>query len=250
MGMRPEQASNSHSVHHGCPGRHGACSLSGMGQHRHTKLETEVELKLLARDRGLLDDLWGRDYLWGWRVVGRGHERQRNVYYDTPDGALQAQGASLRWRSQAGQDGGEFTLKTRRARQGCVFRRQELTSQEPEVAEADRHDLPEPLAAAEQLAGQTLAPVLELETDRRTMMVERGASRLEVALDQVALPGTEVVEHEIEAEVVEGNATDLLGLQAALLATGETMPAKHGKRGRALRHLARHCPPGVQHIQT
>jgi len=67
----------------------------------HSKLETEVELKLLARDGGLLDDIWSRDNLWGWRVVGRGHQRQRNVYYDTPDGALKAQGASLRWRSQA-----------------------------------------------------------------------------------------------------------------------------------------------------
>jgi inorganic triphosphatase YgiF len=210
-----------------------------------TKHQNEIELKLIALDGALLDELWSGESIWDWWVVGRGHERQRNVYYDTPDGALKARGASLRWRSRLDEGTGELTLKTGRERHGCIFQRQELTTslERPPATLGD--DPPPPLSAAQRLAGSALQPVLVLETDRRTLEVERGESRVEVALDRVTLPGVDFVEHEIEAELLRGNRGDLLGMQAALLSTGRTRPTSHGKRGRALRYLASHCDRGL-----
>jgi len=209
-----------------------------MGHKVSTETQGELELKLLALDEALLDELWIRDSIWDWQVVGRGHERQRNVYYDTADGALKARGASLRWRSRLGEATGELTLKTSRERQDCIFQRLELTTPLADPPETVGTVAPPLLVAARRLAGAKLQPILVLETDRRRLELARGTSRIELALDSVTLPGLDLVEHEIEAELLHGDRGDLLGLQAALLSTGRTRPTGPGKRGRALRYLA------------
>ena len=215
-----------------------------MGHKVSTETQDELELKLLALDEVLLDELWIRDSIWDWQVVGRGHERQRNVYYDTADGALKARGASLRWRSRLGEATGELTLKTKRERQGCIFQRLELTTPLANPPETLGTVAPPLLMVVRRLAGARLQPILVLETDRRRLEIARGTSRVDLALDSVTLPGIDLVEHEIEAELLHGDRGDLLGLQAALLSTGRTRPTGHGKRGRALRYLASHLGRG------
>jgi inorganic triphosphatase YgiF len=187
-----------------------------------TETHTEIELKLLALDDELLDELWTRDCIWDWQVVGRGHEHQRNVYYDTADGALKARGASLRWRSRLGEATGELTLKTRRERNGCIFERLELTEPLAEPPETPGTVASSPLVMARRLTGARLQPILALETDRRRLEVIRGTSRIELALDRVTLPGLDFIEHEIEAELVQGDRGDQL--------VDAWLPAVHGPR--------------------
>jgi inorganic triphosphatase YgiF len=215
-----------------------------MGHKVSTETHNEVELKLLALDDALLDELWIRDSIWDWQVIGRGHERQRNVYYDTADGELKARGASLCWRSRLGEATGELRLKTRRDRKDRIFQRRDLTTLVADPPETLGTLAPPLLVAARRLAGAKLQPILVLETDRRRLEIARGTSRVELALDCVTLPGVDLAEHRIEAALLHGDRGDLLGLQAALLSTGRTRPAGPGQRGRAPRYLASHHPRG------
>jgi inorganic triphosphatase YgiF len=208
-----------------------------MGHKVSTETHNELELKLLALDDALLDELWIRDSIWDWQVIGRGHERQRNVYYDTADGALKARGASLCWRSRLGEATGELRLKTRRDRKDRIFQRRDLTTLVADPPET-LCTLAPPLLVARRLAGAELQPILVLETDRRSLEIARGTSRVELALDCVTLPGVDLAEHRIEAALLHGDRGELLGLQAALLSTGRTRPAGPGQRGRVPRYLA------------
>ena len=69
----------------------------------------ELEVKFAPVGEATLADLAARADFPGWRVVGRRDEAQRNTYYDTAAGALEAARCSLRRRVL--DDGVEWTFK-------------------------------------------------------------------------------------------------------------------------------------------
>lgn len=201
--------------------------------------QTEIELKLLALDDHLLDEVWRWERIGDWRVVGRRRERQHNEYFGSSARPDRRTAATLRWRTRPDRPIGDLTFKTDKVRHGPLFRCEELSLQLPADRDPRQDERGAQLfEAVGRLGGGEPKLVLELETDRRLLELARGPSRVELALDVVTAPSTDYEEHEIEAELVEGELDELERLAETLLETGRLRPAHHGKRSRALRYLA------------
>ena len=201
--------------------------------------QTEIELKLLALDDRLLDEVWQWERIGDWRVVGRRRERQHNQYFGPSAQPDRRSAATLRWRTRPDRPVGDLTFKTDKVRHGPLFRCEELLLQLPADCDPRQDERGARLfEAVGRLGGGEPELVLQLETDRRLLELARGPSRVELALDVVTAPATDYEEHELEAELVQGQPAELESLAEALLETGRLRPARHGKRSRALRYLA------------
>ena len=134
-------------------------------------------------------------------------------YYDTPDEALAAAGASLRLRTEAAGR----TVQTLKTGLGLV--RDEV---EAEVAPGHL-DLSWPELASLGLAAigpDPLAPRFSVHVRRRSGVVEAGASRIEAAFDEgeIRAGDRREVVCEVELELMEGDREDLLTLARRLAA--------------------------------
>ena len=134
-------------------------------------------------------------------------------YYDTPDEALAAAGASLRLRTEAAGR----TVQTLKTGLGLV--RDEV---EAEVAPGHL-DLSWPELASLGLAAigpDPLAPRFSVHVRRRSGVVEAGASRIEAAFDEgeIRAGDRREVVCEVELELLEGDREDLLTLARRLAA--------------------------------
>jgi inorganic triphosphatase YgiF len=134
-------------------------------------------------------------------------------YYDTPDEALAAAGASLRLRTEAAGR----TVQTLKTGLGLV--RDEV---EAEVAPGHL-DLSWPELAGLGLAAigpDPLAPRFSVHVRRRSGVVEAGASRIEAAFDEgeIRAGDRREVVCEVELELLEGDREDLLTLARRLAA--------------------------------
>ena len=134
-------------------------------------------------------------------------------YYDTPDEALAAAGASLRLRTEAAGR----TVQTLKTGLGLV--RDEV---EAEVAPGHL-DLSWPELAGLGLAAigpDPLAPRFSVHVRRRSGVVEAGASRIEAAFDEGEIRAGDRREMvcEVELELLEGDREDLLTLARRLAA--------------------------------
>ncbi|HET8631469.1 MAG TPA: CYTH domain-containing protein [Thermomicrobiales bacterium] len=193
----------------------------------------ELEVKFAPAGDATLADLAARAEFPGWRVAGRHDEDQRNTYFDTADGALEAADCSLRRRVLA--DGVEWTFKRGRGpgRDG-VSRRREVNRLLPRGATR----LPdcEPVARARKVAGgAALHPLFTLRTRRRQIELARDdGTRVALALDRVRLKGQPAYEEtEIEIELLDGDEHALAQLGLWLMATYGLLPLRGSKRGRA-----------------
>jgi inorganic triphosphatase YgiF len=141
-----------------------------------------------------------------------------SVYYDTPDEALAAGGASLRLRSEASGR----TVQTLKSGQG-------LARDEVEAEVAPGHlDLSWPELARLGLARlglaaigpDRLAPRFSVHVRRRSGVIEAGASRIEAAFDEgeIRAGDRRAVVCEVELELLEGEREDLLTLARHLAA--------------------------------
>jgi inorganic triphosphatase YgiF len=150
-----------------------------------------------------------------------------SVYYDTPDEALAAAGASLRLRSEASGR----TVQTLKAGWG-------LARDEVEAEVAPGHlDLSWPELAGPELAGpelvgpefaglglaviglDRLAPRFSVRVRRRSGVVEVGPSRIEAAFDEgeIRAGDRRAAVCEVELELLEGDRGDLLNLARSLV---------------------------------
>ena len=134
-------------------------------------------------------------------------------YYDTPDEALAAAGASLRLRTEAAGR----TVQTLKTGLGLV--RDEV---EAEVAPGHL-DLSWPELASLGLAAigpDPLAPRFSVHVRRRSGVVEAGASRIEAAFDEgeIRAGDRREVVCEVELELLVGDREDLLTLARRLAA--------------------------------
>ncbi|MFZ4066303.1 MAG: CHAD domain-containing protein [Phenylobacterium sp.] len=136
-----------------------------------------------------------------------------SVYYDTPDEALAAVGASLRLRSEASGR----TVQTLKTGQG-------LAREEVEAEVAPGHlDLSWPQLAGLGLAAlgpDPLAPRFSVHVRRRSGVVEAGGSRIEAAFDEgeIRAGDRRAVVCEVELELLEGEREDLITLARRLAA--------------------------------
>lgn len=220
----------------------------------------ERELKLVPEQEELLDRLEALTTLGPFVVVGRHRERQRNSYFDTPNGALRAASLSLRRRVVAGESLATWTLKGPGRWSDGVTSHPEIevqldggtaplivagvlrqTARErgaPVLAER----LGDALAASPPPAAQ---PYLEIETDRRVVDLEAPPQnwQAEMALDRVRLVGhPEFREREIEVEVRRGGDGLLDAARAGIAELGPVQYSKGSKLARAAAHVAAcHC---------
>lgn len=145
----------------------------------------------------------------------------RAIYLDTTDQALSRSGLSLRVRSEGGR-----WVQTLKAAGGNVFERLEDSVTLGPVAEDGSAPAPDPgLHAAQELLRKALSlpsgapwpvlrPAFEVRVLRRVRQVVQGGSVIEIALDEGELlaMGRSQPLRELELELVEGRARDLLAL--------------------------------------
>jgi inorganic triphosphatase YgiF len=166
----------------------------------------EVEIKF-ACETATLEALAARVF-----TAPARDQRLVAVYYDTPDGRLAANRASLRLRT----DETGRTVQTFKTGEGLGRREAEHETAPGRLAltgEDIRATLsPEGLAQ--------LAPRFTVQVRRRTCVIEAGDSRIELALDQgeIQAAGARSPVCEAELELLSGNPRDLFTLALALTA--------------------------------
>jgi inorganic triphosphatase YgiF len=218
--------------------------------------DLEQELKLVPRERGLLDRLAAIERLGDLAVTGRRHERQHNSFFDSASGSLGAKRLGFRRRTIDGERLASWTLKGEGEHLQGIATRTEIELQlDPDLAPAlasgalrDAARSRGAAAWAEEI-DEALShglprktPFLETRTDRRIVdLVDRArGAEVELALDEVHLLGHAYQETEIEAELKRGSADALSMARAAIEALGEVDESEGSKLSRAAAHVA-HC---------
>ena len=135
-----------------------------------------------------------------------------SVYHDTPEGALAARGASLRLRT----DSAGRTVQTLKTGDGLERREAEVEAA-PGRLDLGGPDLAD-LLSPEDLG--RLVPRFTVQVRRRSFEVDRGGSRIELALDEgeILASGAREVLCEAELELLSGDPGDLFGLALELAA--------------------------------
>ena len=196
----------------------------------------EIEVKLVARDRAVLDELAALDRVAGYALRPAPTLEIRDRYWDTPDRRLGARGISLRIREQGGAP--RLTTKGPGTIEGGLARHPELELAADAAGwEAIRRHLERSgvaLAAAPldrpEASAWLLAAGLQVTQDRRTARRVLLASRdgrdvAELALDVTTyqLGLYDVVFREIEVESLGGDLRHVLAI-------GEALRARFGER--------------------
>lgn len=184
----------------------------------------EVEWKFLAETRPDLEACVLRAADLGWRAAPAGRVVLHDVYYDTPDRQLLAQGASVRRRTENGV--AKVTVKTPVDAKDGLFRREEWEKPLSEVP-------------ADFFSERGLIPTLHVHNTRRPFSLAKGDAWVEMALDMVVyrLGNRRAQEFQLELELKSEGGED------ALRALGEAAkswpglapsPASKYRRGMAL----------------
>ena len=198
--------------------------------------ERELKFTLLADP----PDLEGLDELGGHRMRFARLEDQSNIYLDTPDRKLSANGQALRLRHADGR--AVVTLKGRGNVNGGAFDRPELEADLPGL-QAGLDDLPpgELRDQLDHLIGlEPLEVIARLRTERRVWAVE-GVGELSIdsvrVLPNDARTGDDSLAEfeELELEAKSPRGADLLpDLALVLRGLAAMVPPSTGKLGRAL----------------
>lgn len=202
----------------------------------------EVELKL-ALGQGSVEALMAHPCL---QDTPPERHRLANVYYDTPELALEAHRVALRLRG----DGQRFvqTVKTAGSGQGGLHTRGEWET----LRDEERLDM-------DWLAGlgvtpfedsevrHALQPVYRTDFQRTQWLLEHDGSHIELALDigEISVGERRVAIHEIELELKGGGEHALWSLADQLARHCALRPANASKAARAvsLRHQQWPLPP-------
>lgn len=166
----------------------------------------ELEIKLSLEPGALAQ---ARDWLLAQPEAEKGSRKSLvNCYYDTPEAGLNQQQAALRVR----QAGNQYvqTLKTRGEFVDGAHKREEWEwpVPGPELSLALLAETP----LGDRINLALLAPVFETNFTRQVVMLNDGEAVIECALDDgvIAAGGQEKPLHEVEFELVSGDASRLL----------------------------------------
>jgi inorganic triphosphatase YgiF len=208
----------------------------------------EIEVKLEVLDcraiLALFDRHGGLEAL-GFTADGPVVDRcVLDEYLDTADARLQAAGHGARIRTELGRR--RLTIKSApRDRHGSVYDRLELES--PVGPGLDPASWPRSPARAllEQIvAGAELAVIARIRQQRRTLIVTRGSTVIDLSLDELealALDADDVLARttELEAELLAGPAEDVERLATGLLRLPGLRAATRSKLAWAMAALLR-----------
>lgn len=211
-------------------------------------MEVEIKLHVLPTVAGGPDELFRRlaalDALAGHPLGPMERLTVRDVYYDTPDGALARARSGLRLRLE--NEAALVTLKRSRHQEGSLTAREEYEYPATgphliQVLALIRGSIgPDPVPLADFLGGRPagpLVPVLTVATLREARSIP-GVGTL--VLDRIEYPGLSPDSfYDIEVEAAEGLEAEapLRQMEAALqsLAGGQLAPASLSKLERGLR---------------
>jgi triphosphatase len=181
------------------------------------KPNTEIELKFLLRPVAMEAILQAPALL----AAGAPHlSTLRSVYFDTPDLALRRKGVVLRLRQDA-----ERTIQTVKSAGTALGRGEwesEVAGNEPDLAAAEGS--PAEALLSKSRVRKELRPVFTVDVERRTLLIDRDGSAIEVALDTGAIRVGEE-DHpvcELELELKRGSP------EAVLAAAREIAPLGRG----------------------
>jgi triphosphatase len=172
----------------------------------------EIELKL-EFDPADLGRLHAHPLLGGTNGT---QKTLRSTYYDTSDLVLRKAGVSLRVREADGRF--VQTIKSPNGHAGLFNRsewKQELKGRDIDLIAA-RDTALEPLLSVR--VRNALQPVFETRVERTVYQIERNGSEIEVALDrgEVDAGGRQTAIHELELELMRGEATELFSVAREL----------------------------------
>ena len=202
----------------------------------------EIEAKFRIDDRQIFAELLGLATLGDYRLSpAPSPEDQRNIYFDTADGRLDAGRYGLRIRDLGTRR--IATLKGASRGTGALHERDEW---EVEIDDDDR-PIAWPASEArdrtlELLGGAPLIPILSIRTMRRHIYVVRGDTEIaEISLDEgtISAGGREQPFRELEIELLgEATRADLDTIVELLRARFPLVPEEHSKLARGLALLA------------
>jgi len=184
----------------------------------------EVEAKFLSPRRISAASIKSFLESLGLKAEWQEPQRQRDIYWDTPERKLIEEGVALRVRCAAGKF--TATFKGSRASDGAVFARPEvewsLTDQEADAFQ--QHDDWVPVLAPEVASDfpadpRMLQRVLTADTVRRRAIIsDTQGFRAELALDTITfMKGDSQAKHgEIELELKAGSSAQLQNIAEAL----------------------------------
>ena len=190
-------------------------------------MELELKLALPVQDPGGLEKQLARCALIGRRKPKR--QQLHNVYYDTPDHALQKMAVALRVRRISGKGAPHWvqTLKIGGASDSAFSRRGEWETPNAHgtLDSAMLSDTPWMDKDRDGALFQALSPVFTTDFERLSWVVKLQDGAVEIALDrgQVLMDGHSTPLCELEIELLEGapeavfEAAFQIGLQLSLL---------------------------------
>ncbi|WP_299261495.1 inorganic triphosphatase [uncultured Kushneria sp.] len=191
----------------------------------------EVELKL-ALGQGSAETLKAHPLL---QSTPSETHRLANVYYDTPDRALEQHRVALRLRG----DGQRFvqTVKTAGSGHGGLHTRGEWeTQRDEESLDTDWLAGLGVIPFEQDAVRQTLQPVYRTDFQRTRWLLEHEGSHIELALDigEAIVGERRVAIHEIELELKAGREAALWSLAEQLAGQCALRPANASKAARAV----------------
>jgi inorganic triphosphatase YgiF len=209
----------------------------------------EVEIKLIASDAGLLDEVAALRTVDNYELRPAGAHALRDRHFDTAGGALGSRRLALRIREQDGQ--ALFTLKWPNTGSGALFDRPELELPVSKQAWRQIRSLLEqadltldrrPCRTSDPqqwLEASGLRLTQERRTERQLLLAFRvGSLVAELALDRVRYRFGiyDVAYHEVEVESRAGDDLDVLAIARLLqeIFPRRLLPARQGKYSRGL----------------
>ena len=213
----------------------------------------EVEVKLLTEDVAVFDQIATRSQLGPFRLEHRPTLQLQTTYLDTADFFITRHALALRLR-RIGDDGWEASTKGQGQVKGAIHARPERTVALP-GAPTFPFVPPEELADGlpTVVSGQTLAPILISEVERKRLAIKRSAEPQEAALAEVALDTARYRDpkaperafatfYEVEVELETGTQDELRRISHFLQERFPLHPARDNKLHRGLALL---YGPGV-----
>ncbi len=182
-------------------------------------MDTEIELKFLVSPEvgSRLPTL-----LHSYQILKQDQQHLANTYFDTVDLALRRMDAGLRIRSQNGEM--EQTVKLAGSQVGGLHQRPEynvpLTVHSPDLLLFPARIWPEGMDLTR--LQQSLQPLFSTNFLRRRWVLAIDGTEIELALDEGEVQAGEWREpiHELELELVKGDASQLFELAETLIKEG------------------------------
>ncbi len=182
-------------------------------------MDTEIELKFLVSA-----DVANRlpTLLQSYQILKQDQQHLANTYFDTADLALRKMDAGLRIRSQNGEM--EQTVKLAGSQVGGLHQRPEynvpLTVHTPDLSLFPARIWPEGANPAQ--IQQSLQPLFSTDFLRRRWLLVVDGTEIELALDEGEIQAGDKREpiHELELELVKGDASQLFELAEILVKEG------------------------------